>query len=964
MGDEMANMQARPDVIAALAEPAFASLARAGAPLVVASGDPARVIFANAAALALFGVADCASLTRRIFVSDDSGALRLAQLSRSIMPGAAARLERLMFTFGAAPESMTLLCRRTLGAPTLFVFAGIGLRAGQGRRFVEAEAQASGGQVFDAHASASDESAMAGQGGFAQSASPQAASRLAAPLPASPLAKLRNALAARYPGLPPTRFLWKTDAANVVTQITPPLAEIVGEGLADLLGRDLAASANKLGLDLSGDLGQALRDRATFSGVEVLWPIENVAAAVPVALGGLPSFDASRQFEGWRGFGVIHLARLCEAPLFVAQPEAPAAETRLQVTAQEVGAPQEIKSELTESEEAGPVEKSRGVVVPLRPNHGLRAGNPGADASKALERDFDLTVALSPHERKAFREIARSLGARGADIEASADLEMPADLELSVELEPEAVLALPVELSFDVEEAAAHHPEPEPSPAGGAVVAELFEHLPFGLIVSRDGAALFANRLLLDWLGFADLAALNAAGGLRAVFRAETPGAQRRPFFVRPLVGLAFSADAQCVNVDWDGAPAQLYSLTRPSAGALEQRIGVLEGGLRQRETETGETLAILDTAADGVVILNGDGAILGLNRAAETLFGYDRNDVAGESFTSLLARESHAAALDYFSRLKAGGVFTGAQDGRQVVGCSRQGGAVTLFMTLGRVGLAANGKFCAVLRDMTGWTKAEGEMVEARAEAERASQAKSAFLAKISHEIRTPLNAILGFTEVIMEERFGPVGNERYKDYLKDIHASGAHVLSLVNDLLDLSKIEAGRVDLDFTLVDANRIVSECVSLMQPQANRERIITRLSLAPRLPFVLADERSLRQIVLNLLSNAVRYNEPGGQVIVSTAVNDAGHAVVRVKDTGIGMSESELLTAMEPFRQVATGRSAGGTGLGLPLTKALVEANHASFVIKSRKQEGTLVEIAFPVAEAPLVEGQASAVSKA
>ena len=197
------------------------------------------------------------------------------------------------------------------------------------------------------------------------------------------------------------------------------------------------------------------------------------------------------------------------------------------------------------------------------------------------------------------------------------------------------------------------------------------------------------------------------------------------------------------------------------------------------------------------------------------------------------------------------------------------------------------------------------------------------------------------------MEERFGPIGNERYKDYLKDIHSSGVHVMSLVNDLLDLSKIEAGKLELTFGSVDANRIVSECISLMQPQANRARVIIRSSLAQRLPNIVADERSLRQIVLNLLSNAVKFNEAGGQVIVSTALTDAGHAVIRIRDTGIGMSDSELQVAMEPFRQIATARRAGGTGLGLPLTKALVEANRASFTIKSKQNDGTLIEVAFP-----------------
>ncbi len=310
-----------------------------------------------------------------------------------------------------------------------------------------------------------------------------------------------------------------------------------------------------------------------------------------------------------------------------------------------------------------------------------------------------------------------------------------------------------------------------------------------------------------------------------------------------------------------------------------------------------------------------------------------------------LLAPESHAAALAFFAQAKA----NAEKGGCEALGRNRQGGAIPLHLTFGRLGMPQNGKFCLVLRDLSQWKQAESAMQQARVQAERDSQAKSEFLAKVSHEIRTPLNAILGFAEVIMDERFGPVGNARYKDYLKDIHASGSHVMSLVNDLLDLSKIELGKLDLTIAAVDANRIVSECVSLIQPQANRDKVITRLSLSARLPAIQADERSVRQIVLNLLANAVRYNEPGGQVIVSTALSDSGHAILRVKDTGIGMTEKDLQTALEPFRQVDAGRGGGGAGLGLPLTKALAEANHAGFVIRSRKGEGTLVEITFPLA---------------
>ena len=171
------------------------------------------------------------------------------------------------------------------------------------------------------------------------------------------------------------------------------------------------------------------------------------------------------------------------------------------------------------------------------------------------------------------------------------------------------------------------------------------------------------------------------------------------------------------------------------------------------------------------------------------------------------------------------------------------------------------------MLRDITHWKNVEEALTAARRAAEAANAQKSEFLAKISHEIRTPLNAIIGFSEVMMEERFGPIGSDRYRSYLRDIHLSGEHLMSLINDLLDLSKVEAGKLDLTFEAVSLNEVIQESVALMQPQANRERIIIRTSLSAGVPNVVADLRSLRQILLNLLSNAIKFTRSGGQVIV-------------------------------------------------------------------------------------------------
>jgi PAS domain S-box-containing protein len=400
----------------------------------------------------------------------------------------------------------------------------------------------------------------------------------------------------------------------------------------------------------------------------------------------------------------------------------------------------------------------------------------------------------------------------------------------------------------------------------------------------------------------------------------------------RPVAGVAPNARAE-------GEPTPPRVAVVSASGASKPNLAQIEqAGLG----------AILDTATDGVVLLDRSGLVVSANRSAEALFGYGADELTGRALSDLLAPECAEAAYDPLHGVLGDRAVGAFRSGREVVGRPRQGGSLHLFMTVGRIGDSTD-TLCVAFRDITRWKRAEAELTQAKRQAERASSAKSDFLARVSHEIRTPLNAIIGFSEVMMEERFGAVGNERYREYLKDIHASGDHLLSLINDLLDLSKIEAGKLELTFANVSLNDLTQQCVAIMQPQANRERVIIRTSLPPTLPQVVADARSVRQIVLNLLSNSIKFTHAGGQVIVSTALNDNGEVALRVRDTGVGMSEQDLVTALEPFRQIATSvrEISAGTGLGLPLTKALAEANRASFTIKSAPKAGTLVEITFP-----------------
>jgi len=220
-------------------------------------------------------------------------------------------------------------------------------------------------------------------------------------------------------------------------------------------------------------------------------------------------------------------------------------------------------------------------------------------------------------------------------------------------------------------------------------------------------------------------------------------------------------------------------------------------------------------------------------------------------------------------------------------------------------------------------------------------------FLAKVSHEVRTPLNSIIGFAELMLQERFGPIANPRYKGYAEDIHQSGLYALSLLNDLLDISKIEAGKFELDFTAVEVAEVVEACVASLQPLAKRTRIVLRTSLADDLPVVVADPRRLKQILLNLLTNAIKFTKEGGQVIVSGTMVD-GELRLRVRDSGVGMSKKEIAYAMQPFHQLDTApRRQSGTGLGLPLTKAMADATRARLELSSEPGVGTSADVVFP-----------------
>jgi len=887
-----AKPMAEEEVAAALASGPFAAAWARGAPVVVAVGSPPRASFATPAALALVGVGALADLDAALLAAESPGARRLRRLAEVLTPGGAPRLESLRFYSHGSPLALSLLSARVAspGGAVWLVMAA---------PFAAAVAESK----------------------------PEDAGEPAPPAGFSP------------PPLDgPVRFLWSLDAAGRFVAPDPALARRLGPNAPEP-EETLAALSARLGLGSAWI--EAVAARATFSGLRLAWREPGDARARMIKLSGSPAFDRERAYAGFRGFGVFTgEAVAIEPPSAPAAPEptpraidaSPVAEAPPVVDAlppapsEPAKAPPEVwlprpGAEIVMLRPGGGASQSKNV-VPIRP------GALGVLTSSFVEDDpahAHESVELSYHERDAFREIARALGVRSRP-------EREGDSSAPESTNPLAGLGF----------------EPDGEPAGDW--RAIIDALPIGVLILRAGKALYANKALLEFTGFDSMAALEADDAVTRLFGGHDPHALAADADDLPVVardGEVIAAHARAQDIAWAGAPATLLSLRRSRDREHLARASALEGEARGHAARADAYARAIDVASDGYVRVDGEGRVLEMSPRAEKLFGYTLRECAGQSFLMLLAPASQAAATaaqkDALKR------ELGSRPVRLAVEARDHAGRIfPAALSFGR--LAPQGEAFFVVEDQEIADRTESERAAALQAARAVSERKTEFLAAVSHEIRTPINAILGFTEVMIEERFGPIGNERYRDYLKDIHTSGRHVVSLANDLIDLAKVESGKLELELEPIDVNQIIRDCVAMMQPQASRERIIMRMSLSERLPNVMADRRSLRQIMLNLMSNAVKYNEPGGQVIVSTALDETGQMVIRVRDTGVGMSEAELGLAMEPFRR-AGAKTGEGSGLGLPLTKALVEANHADMSIKSRKDQGTLVEVAFPSPQA-------------
>ena len=825
-------MSASGFLLSCLRDDRLAPLATSALPAWLWSADASRIIWANPVGAAIFAVPMSAENAAGESELRDAAAAQIASIAATLSLGVPTRLERL-YGFGAsAASALTCACSHiALADGTSAVLVVAAERAGPDMSLTERSLRllagcdaavamfTPGGELMAATEKAQPHlqgaTALAALGAQALAADALASGHAAGRIDGSAISHrvsidrvgstAATVLIARFAAPDdveetapaaapiasasdkpverrhPLRFVWQMDEDGRFTLSSDEFIALIGPRAAAAIGRPW----REIGPDLDpeGQIARAVATRDTWSGVTVVWPADDSPDPLAVELSGLPVFDRERIFRGYRGFGVCRDLE------------------RLAALAQRRHSPQATQPESAATDTAPQDAPAAENIVPFP-----------AAAEPA-------TPALSPIERSAFRELSRKLSQRltAAGIEHDNNVEIPTAYE------------------DDIAVAAAAAPNPAPD------AQAVFDRLPVGVLIYRLDHLLYANPAFLRCTGHETLDGLMEAGGLDELFvepiAAAAAGGQSLTLAIDR--GNKISISAELIDIIWQGEPAHALVTAAQSAPATGQ-----PDQLARAKAELAEFASILDTATDGVVLLDAQGRIVSANRSAQALLGYEPHELAGRAFTDLFAPESADVAREYLAGLTGDGASSLLNSGREIIGQVRQGGLIQLFMTMGRVD-GRTDKLCAVFRDITPWKKAEQGLTQAKRDAERASSAKSDFLAKISHEIRTPLNAIIGFSEVMMEERFGPVGNERYREYLKDIHASGGHLLSLINDLLDLSKIEAGKLDLSFASVNLNVAVQHSVALMQPQANRQRIIVRRTATLRLTLAKLDRKSTR-----------------------------------------------------------------------------------------------------------------------
>jgi PAS domain S-box-containing protein len=471
-----------------------------------------------------------------------------------------------------------------------------------------------------------------------------------------------------------------------------------------------------------------------------------------------------------------------------------------------------------------------------------------------------------------------------------------------------------------------------------STVAAIADTLAQPLLVAAEGRVIAANEAMR-----------RLANGNRLIGRAfaeivdgTEPG---------PLAGVAGEDMAYALLRVAEGAPAvparlqlvEPLGLGRRLTVAVAEGVDLLEPRHAALRDSEARFRAIVNTLPLPIAIARlDDDRLIFVNEQWCAMAGLEREDAIGRQVTDFYVEPEDR------ERLKGALLAQGAV--RQFLTRHRFGSR-TLWVELRAITMnfAGHPASLAVFQDVTDAKEHERLLVEAKEAAEAANRTKSEFLASMSHELRTPLNAILGFSDMIMLEAFGPAGNPRYVEYAKDIHESGTLLLRLINDVLDLAKMEAGKLSLVEELFDIADAVGAALRVTEPLASAGKIALGTEPAPTWFRLRGDQRRVTQVLINLLSNGVKFTPAGGRVTVSAGIGPGGAGIIGVSDTGIGISAEDLQRLTEPFVQLESTmtRRFRGSGLGLAIARSLTEMHGGRIAIDSEPGKGTTVRVAFP-----------------
>ncbi|MCK6418456.1 MAG: PAS domain S-box protein [Alphaproteobacteria bacterium] len=378
-------------------------------------------------------------------------------------------------------------------------------------------------------------------------------------------------------------------------------------------------------------------------------------------------------------------------------------------------------------------------------------------------------------------------------------------------------------------------------------------------------------------------------------------------------------------------------------------QLDMTDQSILQRERDDAISLltSIFEVSEIGIIVTDSQGRIIRVNDSFIRTYGWSRDELINADVVGLVTPDERDMARYNHQEF----IRTGVRSSGELKIIRKDGSIANALFTTATLELSQKRRFqVTTVMDITLRKQMEESLRLAKDQADSANRAKSTFLANMSHELRTPLNAIIGFSEMMIKETFGPLGHAKYKEYLHDVCSSAGHLLEIINEVLDMSKIEAGRIELDEGEVDMVEQIDAVTRMMASRAFGNNIALKAEIAEGLPRLLADQRLLRQALINLVSNAVKFSTAGGNVIIHAYVLDDGRMQITISDDGIGIPTHRIRQALEPFGQVidhAESANRQGTGLGLPLAKAMVELHDGDLRLESDLGKGTIVFVTFP-----------------